>query len=115
MEPISKSLEFWAEENVDGLAKHETYGLIRPADPCKVKAAYERAFHRFQPLADIGKRKFVGGNIKILGKIRFKLKLMRNFSQSLFKIFWSTIQTPIRLVVLEMSFWLNQEQGMISS
>jgi hypothetical protein len=53
----------WMEEHVGGAAPDKILGVSIPRTLINVPTLYDRAFKRFKPLVDIGKRKFVGGNI----------------------------------------------------
>jgi hypothetical protein len=57
------SLRDWMEENVGGASPDTVFGMLTPRDPNNVPDLYDRAFKRFKPLVNIGKRKFDGGNI----------------------------------------------------
>lgn len=59
-EGYSLSLQEWAEANVGGLTADQVFGMNGPNDITKVGDLYDKAFARFKPLADFGKRKFRG-------------------------------------------------------
>lgn len=70
---VMESYDEWLESNLDGFFVEENYRMKVPRNKERVPALFDQGFSRFQPLIEIGKKKFRGN---ILNTATTKEKLI---------------------------------------